>query len=73
MLLLLGLCRDSLLIYIPLKSQTGFGGYCQELKQVVYENAEEDKQLFRSLWHPSSMVMPDDQERAVKKTLMMQQ
>jgi len=61
------------LIYIPLKSQTGFGGYRQEFQQVVYENAEEDKKLFQSLWHPSNLVMPDDQERAVKKTLMMQQ
>ena len=73
LLLLLGLSRDSLLIYIPLKSQTGFGGYRQEFQQVVYENAEEDKKLFQSLWHPSNLVMPDDQERAVKKTLMMQQ
>jgi helicase len=73
LLLLLGLCQDARLNYLSLKSQSGFGGYRDELRGVLYECGEEHKPLFKSIWDQNGLLRLDDRERAVKKALMMQQ
>lgn len=71
-LLLMGLCHDSRMNYLSLKRQDGrWGGYRDELKQIIYENGEGYKPLFQSLWEMDNLFL-DDKDRAVKKALMMQ-
>jgi len=70
-LTLLAFCGDAVPVYIPLKkNERGYGGYQQELRQVIHESMEENKPVFQSVWKITGMLA-QEKERAIKKALMM--
>jgi replicative superfamily II helicase len=70
-LMLLAFCGDAVPVYIPLKKkERGYGGYQQELRQVIHESMEENKPVFQSVWKITGMLA-QEKEREIKKALMM--